>query len=71
MIPTRVVFIIRMPSVKMEMSWVSLATCDHMKQKHILHHLYKKRCQQILYVNCLNQNVPCHFVFKFKIEIIV
>lgn len=29
MIPTRVVFIIKIPSVKMEMSWVSLATWDY------------------------------------------
>lgn len=33
MIPTRVVFIIRIPSVKMEMAWVSLATCNSGKQK--------------------------------------
>lgn len=33
MIPTRVVFIIRIPSVKMEMSWVSLATCGRIKKK--------------------------------------
>lgn len=36
MIPTRVVFIIRIPSVKMEMSWVSFATWDHTKPKLIL-----------------------------------
>lgn len=42
MIPTKVVFIIRMPSVKMEMSWVSLATYNHVKKKDVclLHCIY-------------------------------
>ncbi|EGV91201.1 hypothetical protein I79_026176 [Cricetulus griseus] len=32
MMPTRVVFIIKMPSVKMEMAWVSLATFSREKE---------------------------------------
>lgn len=31
MMPTSVVFIIKIPSVKMEIAWVSLATCKKMK----------------------------------------